>query len=66
MPAYPHGYSQQRGEGPEGNAELFYYNQFIVATCRQEAKFGTITTHIRASTTVGASKDVAPRKRRFA
>jgi len=39
-------YSQQRGEGPEGNSELFYYNQFIVATCRQEAKFGTITTHI--------------------
>jgi type I restriction enzyme R subunit len=39
-------YSQQRGEGPEGNAELFYYNQFLVATCRQQAKFGTITTHI--------------------
>jgi type I restriction enzyme R subunit len=39
-------YSQQRGEGPEGNAELFYYNQFLVATCRQLAKFGTITTHI--------------------
>jgi type I restriction enzyme R subunit len=39
-------YGQQRGEGPEGNAELFYYNQFLVATCRQQAKFGTITTHI--------------------
>lgn len=39
-------YSQQRGEGPEGNAELFYYNQFLIATCRQQAKFGTITTHI--------------------
>lgn len=39
-------YSQQRGEGLEGNAELFYYNQFLVATCRQQAKFGTITTHI--------------------
>lgn len=39
-------YSQQRGEGPEGNAELFYYNQFLVGTCRQQAKFGTITTHI--------------------
>lgn len=39
-------YSQQRGEGPEGNAELFFYNQFLVATCRQQAKFGTITTHI--------------------
>lgn len=39
-------YSQQRGEGPEGSAELFYYNQFVVASCRQQAKFGTITTHI--------------------
>jgi type I restriction enzyme, R subunit len=39
-------YSQQRGDSPEGNAELFYYNQFLVATCRQQAKFGTITTHI--------------------
>ena len=39
-------YSQQRGEGPEGNQELFYYNQFLVATCRVQAKFGTLTTHI--------------------
>ncbi len=39
-------YSQQRDEGPEGDAELFYFNQFLVATCRQQAKFGTITTHI--------------------
>ncbi|MGH7454070.1 MAG: type I restriction endonuclease subunit R, partial [bacterium] len=39
-------YSQQRGEGAEGNQELFHYNQFLVATCRQQAKFGTITTHI--------------------
>jgi len=23
---------------------LFYYNQFVITTCRQEAKFGTITT----------------------
>ena len=38
-------YSEQRGAKNEGNAGLFYYNQFIVATCRQEAKFGTITTH---------------------
>ncbi|NPV63611.1 MAG: type I restriction endonuclease subunit R [Methanotrichaceae archaeon] len=38
-------YSEQRGEKGEGNAPLFYYNQFVVATCRQEAKFGTITTH---------------------
>ena len=38
-------YCEQRGVTGEGNAPLFYYNQFIVATCRQEAKFGTITTH---------------------
>ena len=38
-------YSEQRGAKREGNAPLFYYNQFVVATCRQEAKFGTITTH---------------------
>jgi len=39
-------YSQQRGMTGEGNPELFYYNQFLVATCRAEAKFGTITTQI--------------------
>jgi type I restriction enzyme R subunit len=38
-------YSEQRGAKGEGNSALFYYNQFIVTTCRQEAKFGTITTH---------------------
>jgi len=38
-------YSEQRGAKGEGSAPLFYYNQFVVATCRQEAKFGTITTH---------------------
>ena len=38
-------YSEQRGVKGEGNPSLFYYNQFVVATCRQEAKFGTITTH---------------------
>ena len=38
-------YSEQRGSKGEGNPPLFYYNQFVVATCRQEAKFGTITTH---------------------
>ncbi len=37
-------YSEQRGAKGEGSATLFYYNQFIVATCRQEAKFGTIST----------------------
>ncbi len=39
-------YSEQRGYTGEGNAALFYYNQFVIATCRTEAKFGTITTHI--------------------
>jgi len=42
-------YSQQRGDdsgGPEGNRALFYYNQFVIATCRDISKFGTITTHI--------------------
>lgn len=39
-------YMEQRGVTGEGNKELFYYNQFIVTTCRTEAKFGTITTGI--------------------
>jgi len=38
-------YSEQRGAKGEGSAHLFFYNQFVVVTCRQEAKFGTITTH---------------------
>lgn len=38
-------YSEQRGEKGEGSPSLFFYNQFIIATCRNEAKFGTITTH---------------------
>ncbi len=38
-------YSEQRGAKGEGSAPLFYYNQFLVSTCRQEAKFGTITAH---------------------
>jgi type I restriction enzyme R subunit len=38
-------YSEQRGAKGEGSAVLFYYNQFVITTCRQEAKFGTITTH---------------------
>ncbi|MBF0205040.1 MAG: type I restriction endonuclease subunit R, partial [Desulfamplus sp.] len=38
-------YSEQRGVKGEGSSPLFYFNQFIVVTCRQEAKFGTITTH---------------------
>jgi type I restriction enzyme R subunit len=36
-------YSEQRGASGEGNPALFYYNQFVVATCREQAKFGTIT-----------------------
>jgi type I restriction enzyme, R subunit len=39
-------YSEQRGDTGEGNKELFFYNQFIITTCRTEAKFGTITTGI--------------------
>lgn len=38
-------YSEQRGASGEGNPALFYYNQFVVATCREQTKFGTITTH---------------------
>ena len=36
---------EQRGAKGEGHAQLFWYNQFIIATCRQQAKFGTISTH---------------------
>jgi type I restriction enzyme R subunit len=38
-------YSEQRGAKGEGSAPLFYYNQIVIATCRQDAKFGTITTY---------------------
>lgn len=38
-------YSEQRGAKGEGSTPLFYYNQIVIATCRQEARFGTITTH---------------------
>jgi len=38
-------YSEQRGAKGEGSAPLFYYNQIVIATCRNAAKFGTITTH---------------------
>ena len=38
-------YSEQRGNTAEGSKELFYYNQFVITTCRTEAKFGTISTH---------------------
>ena len=36
-------YSERRGAKGEGNRKLFYYNQFLVATCRQEAKVGSLT-----------------------
>lgn len=39
-------YAEQRDYKREGSEPLFYYNQFVVATCRNKAKFGTITTHI--------------------
>jgi type I restriction enzyme, R subunit len=37
-------YSEQRGAKGEGNQPLFYYNQILIATCRNQAKFGTLTT----------------------
>lgn len=37
-------YSEQRGEQKEGSKALFAYNQILIATCRNKAKFGTITT----------------------
>src|SRR5262249_46116266 len=37
-------YSEQRGAKGEGSPQLFHYNQIVVATCRQEAKFGTISS----------------------
>ena len=39
-------YCEQREEIKEGSRQLFFYNQFVVATCRNKAKFGTITTTI--------------------
>ncbi len=39
-------YCEQRDYTGEGSRPLFYYNQFIIATCRNKAKFGTITTSI--------------------
>jgi type I restriction enzyme R subunit len=38
-------YSEQRGAKGEGSQPLFFYNQFVIATCRNQCKFGTITTH---------------------
>jgi type I restriction enzyme, R subunit len=38
-------YSEQRGIRAEGSPPLFRFNHFIVVTCRDQAKFGTLTTH---------------------
>ena len=38
-------YSEQRGDCGEGSQPLFCYNQFVVATCRNECKFGAISSH---------------------
>jgi type I restriction enzyme R subunit len=38
-------YSEQRGAKGEGCPALFYFNQFLIVTERNQAKFGTITTH---------------------
>lgn len=51
-------YSEQRGAKGEGNASLFYFNQILVATCRQEAKFGTITTHTEKGSTDGVKRRI--------
>ncbi len=40
-------YSEQRGYAEEGVRKLFFYNQFVVTTCRNDAEFGTITSHHR-------------------
>ena len=37
-------YGDRRGAAGEGSPRLFHYNQFVVVTCRQEARFGTIST----------------------
>ena len=39
-------YCEQRDYIKEGSRLLFHYNQFIIASCRNKAKFGTITTTI--------------------
>jgi type I restriction enzyme, R subunit len=46
-------YSEQRGAKGEGSQPLFFYNQFVVATCRNECKFGTITTTSKSTFTAG-------------
>ena len=36
-------YAEQKGHEGQGNKELFFHNQILVATCGNIAKFGTIT-----------------------
>ncbi len=36
-------YQNRRGVNTEGNERLFWYNQLVIATCRQVAKYSTIT-----------------------
>ncbi|NLB49417.1 MAG: type I restriction endonuclease subunit R, partial [Erysipelotrichia bacterium] len=36
-------YQCHRGESKEGSEKLFWYNQFVIATCRQTAKYSSIT-----------------------
>ncbi|SFD01541.1 type I restriction enzyme, R subunit [Flexibacter flexilis DSM 6793] len=37
-------YAEHAGHEGQGNKNLFYYNQIVVATCGNIAKFGSITT----------------------
>ena len=36
-------YQKRRGEEKEGNEKLFWYNQLLVATCRQKCRYSSIT-----------------------
>ena len=36
-------YQNRRGVNTEGNERIFWYNQLVIATCRQVAKYSTIT-----------------------
>jgi type I restriction enzyme R subunit len=36
-------YQCRRGESKEGNEKLFWYNQLLISTCRQTAKYSSIT-----------------------
>ncbi len=36
-------YQCRRGDSKEGNEKLFWYNQLVISTCRQTAKYSSIT-----------------------